>query len=148
MVEELRLIHHDELGQLLELYRLLHPGDPDVRDNPGLKRLWGEICNDRNIFYPVVSIDSRIVSSCTMMIVPNITRNLRPYGLIENVITHPDYRKMGYGTKVLRKAVEIARERGCYKVMLLTGRKDEDTLRFYERAGFTRGTKTGFIVNL
>ena len=53
-----------------------------------------------------------------------------------------------YGTMVLRKAVDIARERGCYKVMLLTGHKDEETLRFYEQTGFVRGKKTGFIIDL
>jgi hypothetical protein len=36
-------------------------------------------------------------------------------------------------------------EDGCYKVMLLTGRQDEATLRFYEKVGFRRGVKTGFV---
>jgi GNAT superfamily N-acetyltransferase len=73
---------------------------------------------------------------------------MRPYGIIENVITHRAYRKQGCGTTVLRKAVDIARERGCYKVMLMTGHHDEETLRFHEQAGFVRGKKTGFIINL
>jgi len=33
----------------------------------------------------------------------------------------------------------------CYKVMLLTGRKGEGTLRFYERAGFDRHGKQAFV---
>ena len=36
------------------------------------------------------------------------------------------------------------RER-CYKVMLMTGRKDEHTLRFYEQAGFDRHGKQAFV---
>lgn len=47
---------------------------------------------------------------------------------------------------MLQKAQEIAKERGCYKVTLMTGSKKEETLRFYEKAGFERGSKTGFIV--
>jgi len=34
---------------------------------------------------------------------------------------------------------------GCYKVMLLTGRKDEAISRFYESAGFDRPAKQAFV---
>jgi hypothetical protein len=33
----------------------------------------------------------------------------------------------------------------CYKVMLLTGRKDESTYRFYKQAGFDRHAKQAFL---
>ena len=42
-------------------------------------------------------------------------------------------RKRGYGTAILHKAVVVAKENNCYKVVLLTGRKEESVLRFYER---------------
>ncbi|WP_281289493.1 hypothetical protein [Sporomusa termitida] len=35
-----------------------------------------------------------------------------------------------------------------YKAMLMTSRKDEAILRFYEKAGFIRGEKTGFVIRL
>lgn len=82
------------------------------------------------------------------MIVKNLTRGLRPYGLIENVVTHKDYRKKGYGRRVLHRAIEIAKEKNCYKIMLMTSSKSEDILRFYEKADFTKGVKTGFVINL
>lgn len=72
----------------------------------------------------------------------------RPFGLIENVVTYSEYRNRGYGTAILQKAVETAKENNCYKVMLLTGRKEKSTLRFYERARFERGVKTGFVKRL
>jgi GNAT superfamily N-acetyltransferase len=62
-----------------------------------------------------------------------------------NVVTHPDFRRRGIGTRILRAALELAWTQDCYKVMLLTSRKGEATLRFYQQAGFEAGVKTGFV---
>jgi hypothetical protein len=46
---------------------------------------------------------------------------------------------------VLAEALSFAWSQGCYKVMLMTGRKDEATFQFYESAGFNRNDKQAFI---
>ena len=148
MSEIIRLIRFDELNELLDLYKQLNPNDPDMSRNESLNELWKSIYDDPNLHYIVVEVDNKIVASCNITIIKNLTRNLRSYGLIENVITDVEYRKKGYARKALRKAVEIAKENNCYKVMLLTGSKKEETLRFYEESGFTKGIKTGFVQNL
>ncbi|PKM76908.1 MAG: GNAT family N-acetyltransferase [Firmicutes bacterium HGW-Firmicutes-15] len=143
-----RQIALSELSKLLDLYQHLHPDDPDVSQKEGLNKLWNEIHNEPNLYFLVIEENGIVVASCTLVIIKNLTRNLRPYGLIENVVTHSDFRKRGLGTKVLHEAIKIAQENNCYKVMLLTGSKKEETLRYYEKAGFQRGIKNGFIVNL
>jgi GNAT superfamily N-acetyltransferase len=140
----IRTIRQDELQKLLDLYKHLHKDDPEL-DADRISPLWQQICNDQNMHYIVAEKDDRLVASCVLVIVPNLTRNARPYGLIENVVTHSDFRRKGYGTRVLKKALQIAWEHNCYKVMLLTGSKQEGTLKFYENAGFKRGVKTGFV---
>jgi GNAT superfamily N-acetyltransferase len=79
-----------------------------------------------------------------LVVCPNFSRSGRPFALIENVVTHREHRKRGYGRKVVERALEIARQQGCYRVTLLTGSRREETLRFYEAAGMSRNTKTAF----
>ncbi len=140
-----RHIKKDELKGLLELYRQLNEDDPELCENEKLMELWEGILEDKSQNYLVVEAQGKLVSSCVLVIINNLTRGARPYGLIENVITHENYRKKGYGMKLIKKAVEFARDKGCYKVMLMSGR-GEETIRFYEKAGFERGKKTGFII--
>ena len=135
----------EELPAVLALYR--HFNAPDTPQSPtvALQQAWDEILSNPRMRLMVGRLRGEIVSSCTLVVVPNLTHCGRPYALIENVVTHADHRGQGYATRLLREAQRIAWDLGCYKVMLLTGSKREETLRFYERAGFVRGVKTGFI---
>ena len=141
----IRKIRQDELPSLLSLYRHLHPSDPELAVATDVEHLWRRIFADSQSHYLVADVAGQIVSSCTLAIILNLTRGARPYGLIENVVTHPDFRRRGIGTRILQSALELAWEQDCYNVMLLTVRKDEATLRFYQQAGFEAGVKTGFV---
>ena len=79
------------------------------------------------------------------VIIPNLTRNIRPYAFIENVVTNEAYRGKGYSTECLDYAKAIAIKNNCYKMMLLTGTKNESTLDFYRKAGYNSEDKTAFI---
>ena len=140
-----RVIRADELSSLLSLYQHLHPSAPELLVTADIEALWQRICADPQLHYLGADVSGTLVSTCTLAILPNLTRFARPYGLIENVVTHPDFRRQGIATSLLRFALQLAWAQGCYKVMLLTGRKDPATLRFYEQAGFQAGVKTGFI---
>ncbi|MGE5403901.1 MAG: GNAT family N-acetyltransferase [Candidatus Saccharibacteria bacterium] len=146
MIENVRLIKANELERLLALYQFLNTDDPLLEVDHSLMVHWSEILRDPNLFYYVVEEDGRLIASCTLAVIKNLTRSARPYGLIENVICHPDYRKRGHARAVLDKAIETAQEKNCYKTMLMTGRKDEGTMIFYEKVGFKRGEKTAFIM--
>jgi len=133
-----------DLEQLLELYTRLHDNVLPPMDEK-LQTLWQKIISDPNHHVVIGLEGEKLISSCVLLIVPNLTHGQRPYALIENVITHPDYRKRGYGTRVLEYAKERAAKEGCYKIMLMTGAKQESTLRFYEKAGYNRLDKTAFV---
>lgn len=109
------------------------------------KVAWQQILEDKNHHLIVYEQEGRIVSSCVCVIIPNLTRGVRPYAFVENVVTHGDHRGKGYASRCLDYARQIARENNCYKMMLLTGSKKEKTLRFYENAGYNSSDKTAFI---
>ena len=148
MINKVRLIKQGELESLLSLYTHLNPDDPVLEIDEALMKHWYDIVSDPDKFYLVIEEEGMLVSSCNLTIIKNLTRQARSYGLIENVMTHPHYRKKGYGTAVLKRAIEIAQDYKCYKVMLMTSHKDDATLRFYQQAGFDQGEKTGFIFRM
>ena len=140
----IREVTKDDLLPLLELYTQLHDNDMP-KTNTKLENLWNGILDDKNHHIIIGVSDNKLLSSCVLIIVPNLTHNQRPYAFIENVITHEAYRNKGYATAILNYAKEIAINENCYKIMLLTGSNRDSTLTFYERAGFNRKDKTAFI---
>jgi len=138
----IRTAGQSDLQPLLQLYHQLNPQDPALAPEDAC-RIWRQFTR-----YPGSAIfigckDKALVSSCALVVVPNLTRGGAPYALIENVVTDAQHRNRGYGQAILKAAVAAAWECGCYKVMLLTGSKNPATLRFYQRAGFEQ-SKTGF----
>ncbi len=141
---QIQIADNNDLNGLLSLYTQLHDNKlPDIDDK--LLDIWNDILNDKNHYIFISKEDNKIISSCVMIIVPNLTNNQRPYALIENVVTHEDYRNKGLATAVLEYAKKIAIDKNCYKIMLMTGSKKDSTLNFYRRAGYNSEDKTAFI---
>lgn len=134
----------NDLNNLLQLYLHLHE-DKIPEDSMNLRETWEIIQSDGNHHIILNERDGILVSSCVCVIIPNLTRNIRPYAFIENVVTHEKYRGRGYAAECLNYAKRIAIENNCYKMMLLTGSKEKSTLNFYSKAGYNSTDKTAFI---
>jgi len=134
----------EDLYELLSLYLFLH--EKNIPENSSrLEKTWNTIIEDENHHIVVNEINGKIISSCVCVIIPNLTRDVRPYAFIENVVTNEEHRGKGYATECLNYAKEIALKNNCYKMMLLTGTKKESTLNFYKNAGYNSEDKTAFI---
>ncbi|MES2730767.1 MAG: GNAT family N-acetyltransferase [Bacteroidota bacterium] len=145
---EVRRIKEDELEKLLSLYKHLHANEDEVSPEALSEAGQRIFTNDSTFIYFVIEKDDLLVSSCNLSIIPNLTRGARSIGLIENVVTHIDYRKQGLGKKVIEHTINYARAKNCYKVMLLSNAHKTEAHQFYERLGFDSGAKKGFIINL
>lgn len=140
----IREAKQEDLMEILNLYLYLHE-ETIPEQSEYLSVTWEQIISDKNHHFIVNVIDGKIVSSCVCVIIPNLTRNVRPYAFVENVVTHADYRGHGYATECLEFAKSLAEKSNCYKIMLLTGSKKTKALDFYKNAGYNCTDKTAFI---
>lgn len=140
----IREITENDFDSLMTLYMQLHD-NPMPEKTEEIMELWKKIITDDNHHIVVAEEDGKIVSSCVCVIIPNLTHNQQPYAFVENVITDERYRKKGLATECLHYAKNIAQKENCYKLMLLTGSKQESTLNFYRKAGYNSEDKTAFI---
>lgn len=141
---EIREIENADLHGLLQLYTQLHDNVMPTAEEQ-LQSLWEQILQDKQHHIIVGVKNGKIVTSCVVVIILNLTHEQRPYALIENVITDSSCRNKGYASSVLNYAKELAQKEHCYKMMLLTGSNEEATLNFYRNSGYNSSDKTGFI---
>ncbi|WP_028516976.1 GNAT family N-acetyltransferase [Ruminococcus flavefaciens] len=140
----IREINENDFDGLMKLYMELH-NNPFPEKDQRVMSVWERIISDKDHHIIVADEDGIIAASCVCVIIPNLTRGQRPYAFIENVVTSEKFRRKGLGTACLDYARDIAVSHNCYKMMLLTGSKEQGTLRFYEKAGYNSSDKTAFI---
>ena len=143
----IREIADYDFNGLMNLYAQLH-NTTIPESGETLKKLWNRILDDRDHHIIVAEENGELVSSCVCVIIQCLTRDQKPFAVIENVITSKEHRKKGLATACLNYAKEIAVRENCYKIMLMTGSKLDSTFRFYEKAGYNRRDKTAFIQRL
>ena len=68
---------------------------------------------------------------------------LRRVGEIHEIFVHPNYRKRGIGTTLLRKAMEYAKSRKRKIMGLWVGVENYEAKKFYEKFGFTKTVTIG-----
>ncbi len=127
------------------LYTHLHKGTSMPQMSQKLADTWRNICNCDNHAVIVAEENGKIVSSCTVVIVENLTHDNRPFAIIENVVTHEKYRRKGLASQCIEYACEYARLQNCYKIMLMSSSQNIDAHALYKKCSFNCSDKIGFV---
>lgn len=143
---EFRRLTASDLASLLELYKQLDPDDEGSFEQS--ETVWKEIEDNANVRYFGAVDGGRVVSTCYAVYIPNLTRRNRGICFIENVVTDKAYRNRGLASRVLDMAIDFAKERHCYKVILQSGRDRTQAHRLYEAKGFSGERKIAFDMRL
>ncbi len=123
-----RLLADDALGRQRELYV-----DPLP---PSYYAAFERISADANQLLVVLEVGDAVVGSLQITFIPYLSRRGSLRALVEAVRIDSSYRSQGLGERLMRWAIEQARERGCNLMQLTTDVTREDAHRFYKRLGF------------
>lgn len=100
------------------------------------KRILREIkSNPLYKIFVAVKDDDEVVGATTLLIEQKFIHNGGRSGHIEDVVTRKGFQGMGIGSSVVKKALEAAKEAGCYKIVLDCS---EENVPFYEKLGFKK----------
>ena len=92
-----------DLEGLMALYAQLHDLPPQQPDEAAWK-VWENMLHDGNYTVIVAEEEGRVVSTCTCTVIWNLTHHIRPYAVIENVVTDCALRGRGLATECLNYA--------------------------------------------
>jgi GNAT superfamily N-acetyltransferase len=134
---------NNDFEQLLGLLRQLNPSDPETSEIE--LKVFEEIIESKYLDLIVAEDEGMLLGSSYVNVIPDITRGCRSYAVIENVITDSAHRSRGIGKALIHQAIEIAWKHNCYKVMLMSGRKDEAVHAFCTKCGFDADEKQAYV---
>jgi GNAT superfamily N-acetyltransferase len=127
-----------DLPEILRLY-----AQPDLDDGKVLPLLDAERIFERMARYPNYKIyvavsDTRIVGTFTLLIMDNLGHLGTPSAILEDVAVDPTLHGRGIGKEMMRYAIQLANENGCYKAVLSSNLRRERAHVFYESLDFER----------
>src|SRR4051794_30707448 len=85
-----RVACDEDLPEIIALLHHLNPDDPPL-DPVRARAIWSDMLQGTGVRVFVVEDGGVLLATCTLILVPNLTRGGRPYAFIENVVTHAEY---------------------------------------------------------
>jgi GNAT superfamily N-acetyltransferase len=86
----------------------------------------------------VAVLNKQIVGTFELLIMDNLAHLGMPSGIIEDVVVAEKHQRKGIGKVMMRYAMNVCKEMGCYKVSLSSNLKREAAHRFYKSIGFQK----------
>lgn len=134
-----RMLADDELGSQRETYEEPLPQT--------YYAAFEQLDHDANHELIVAESGGEVVGTLHLMFLPSLSYQGGLRAQVESVRVDRNFQNQGIGSRMMKWAIERARERGAHIVQLTTHKTREDAHRFYERLGF-KGSHLGMKLGL
>ena len=128
----------DDLAAVLRLYAQPGFDDGEVLPDDEARALLARFSTYPDYGLYVAEQDDEIVGTYALLVMINLGHMGAPSAIVEEVVVAPDWQGKGVGKEMMRHAMNLAREKGCYKLVLSSNEKRVAAHAFYEKLGFRR----------
>lgn len=127
-----------DLPDVLSLYAQSDIDDGDILPLADAKRIWARMASYPNYKLYVAVKGAQVVGTFALLIMDNLGHLGAPSALVEDVAVDPAAQGHGIGKAMMRHAMALAAESGCYKLALSSNLKREKAHAFYDSLDFER----------
>jgi GNAT superfamily N-acetyltransferase len=101
-------------------------------------QVWAQFSHYPNYRLFVACEGGAVMGTFALLVMHNLGHQGTPSAIVEDVVVHVGHQSQGLGRDMMHHAMALAREAGCYKLVLSSNQKRERAHAFYESLGFQR----------
>ncbi len=129
-----------DVPRILELYQQLYldTGRENHRAAPlyDCVKVFREMSKYPDYTLLVAEDNGQVVGTTVLAVLPGFAHGTAPFAVVEYVVVDEKHRSRGIGRLLMESVKALAREAGCYKIMLTSDLRRERAHKFYKSVGF------------
>jgi GNAT superfamily N-acetyltransferase len=132
---DIRIANREDLPILIQLYAEMDGETPLPSDRA--EKVFDEISQIPNYHIYLVFQHQQPVGTFTLLYVPTMMhRGYHKFAVLDSVTVIPQVRGQGIGRQMVKAAMQMSAEAGCYKLMLSSNIRRDRAHKFYQELGF------------
>jgi GNAT superfamily N-acetyltransferase len=132
---DIRIANCEDMPLLNQLYADMD-GEPPLPKND-LEKIFAEITQVPNYHIYIASLNQQPVGTFSLLYAPTMMhRGYHKFAVLDSVTVISQMRGAGIGSEMVKAALKLSAEAGCYKMMLSSNLKRDRAHQFYQSLGF------------
>lgn len=127
-----------DLPGVLALYAQPDMDNGKVMALEDAEQVWAQFSHYPNYRLFVACEGAAVMGTFALLVMHNLGHQGTPSAIVEDVVVHVAHQSQGLGRDMMHHAMALAREAGCYKLVLSSNQKRVRAHAFYESLGFQR----------
>jgi GNAT superfamily N-acetyltransferase len=127
-----------DIPRILELYRQLsfEPEKYHAAPLNDCLKVFRKMSKYPGFELLVAEDNGQVVGTTALAILPGFAHATSPFAVVEYVVVDEKSRSKGIGKLLMESVKSLAKEAGCYKIMLTSDNRRERAHKFYKSVGF------------